>query len=54
MNTTTAGQLDRRIRSTIDELLVRPLPVPHALRPGVLTANDVQGIAFFFYDPFVG
>lgn len=42
VNATTAGKLNTRIRGAIAELYASPLPVPHANRPGVLTAQAVS------------
>ncbi|KAF8314505.1 alpha/beta-hydrolase [Clavulina sp. PMI_390] len=46
VNGTTAQQLDRRIRDAVDDLVGRPLPVPHASRPGILTSANLKYIIF--------
>ncbi|KAF8314514.1 alpha/beta-hydrolase [Clavulina sp. PMI_390] len=43
---TTARQLNALIREAVDDLLIRPLPVLDALRPGLLTATDVKSAIF--------
>ncbi|KAF8314503.1 alpha/beta-hydrolase [Clavulina sp. PMI_390] len=54
LNATTAQQLDGRIRKAVADLVILPLPVPHALRPGLLTSIDVKRVIFIaLYKPRV-
>lgn len=38
------SEILRRIEDFLDELVIKPLPVPHASRPGFLTSGAVRGL----------